>query len=72
MKFAFVAALLSMTSAIKLKDDFLLDAGSVSELIGVQAEMNAIGSVSANKMEKVPDDLQVTYSQAMDALGRGD
>ena len=65
MRFALVAALLSVSQAVRIRDDFLVEASSVADYMDQQADMNVLGTVRNNMMEEIPDNMQVTYPQAM-------
>ena len=72
MKSAVVAALLGITQGIRVTDDFLVDASSVADYMDYQADMNVLGTVKQDMMEEIPDNMQVTYPQAMKFLKQGE
>lgn len=71
MRSAVIAALLSVTVGVRVSDDYLVDAPSVDEFMDAQADLNVLGEVSKDKMESIPDDMQVTYSQAVNLINKG-
>ena len=62
MRFTVVVALLSMTQAIRVRDDFLVEAPTVAEFLDTQGDVNVLDN---DKLAEIPDNLQVTYPQAM-------
>lgn len=71
MKSAVIAALLGITQGVRIKDDFLVETPTVAEFMDYQADLNVLSNVKKDIMEDIPDNMQVTYPQAMKFLHQG-